>query len=69
MSIADKINFSDNYDKFDLLLFIKALSQSCLEFNNYKVYKNLKQLDKFIWNMNNRRNISIKKINIIINPI
>lgn len=55
MSIADKINFSDNYDKFDLLLFIKALSQSCLEFNNYKVYKNLKQLDKFIWNMNNKK--------------
>ena len=24
-------------------------------FNNYKVYKNLKQLDKFIWNMNNKK--------------
>ena len=62
LSIADKINYKDEYDKFDLYLFIKAFSNSLLSRlrQNYDkmIYKYLiavKELNHNVWRVNNKR--------------
>ena len=54
MSIVNKINFKDEYDKFDLLLFIKMLSKKCLDHRSLDVYKELSTMNSYIWSMNNK---------------
>ncbi len=62
LSIADKINYKDEYDKFDLYLFIKAFSNlllSRLKLNSDKLYYKyliaLKELDHNVWRVSNKR--------------
>ena len=58
LSIANKINFSDKYDKFDLNLFIKVLKNKILlsEFNNKQmIYSDLNTVSKYILSMNNKQ--------------
>lgn len=54
MSIVNKINFKDEYDKFDLLLFIKMLSKKCLIHGAYEVYRELNTMNSYIWSMTNK---------------
>lgn len=55
LSIADKINFKDEYDKYDLYLFLKVMRQVLLEKNNYDWYRSILEIDKTIWQMNNKK--------------
>ena len=57
LSIVNKINFNDEYDKFDLFLFIKVLSYECLMLKdgNINLYKLIKKLDRYIWSMSNKK--------------
>lgn len=55
MSIADKINFNDEYDKYDLLLFIKTLGKVCLESGSADLYSQLLNMNSYIWSMNSKR--------------
>ena len=58
MSIANKINFKDEYDKFDLSLFLKTLKITLLESNitnKIKLYEVLLKCSKYIKNMNNKQ--------------
>lgn len=55
MSIANKINFSDEYDKYDLLLFVKMLSKICLEFNSIDLYLKVHDMNSLIWSMNSKK--------------
>ena len=62
LSISNKINFTDDESKFDLYLFIKMLSYHLMnEFCNTQAkellyaYLELKELNKKIWLVNNKR--------------
>ena len=62
LSIADKINYKDEYDKFDLYLFIKAFSNlllSKLRLNYDKLCYNYlmitKDLNSKVWRVNNKK--------------
>lgn len=55
LSIADKINYKDEYDKYDLYLFLKLMRQVLLEKNKYDWYKSILEIDKYIWQMNNKK--------------
>lgn len=55
MSIANKINFGDEYDKYDLLLFIKVLSNECLQTGSVDLYSKLNNLNLLIWSMNSKK--------------
>lgn len=62
LTISNKINFSDEYDKYDLFLFIKMLSYELMtEFYNTQAkeflyaYLELKELNKRIWLVNNKK--------------
>ena len=62
LSISNKINFTDEYDKYDLYLFIKMLSYVIVnEFieTQYKeliyAYLELKELNKKIWSVQNKK--------------
>lgn len=62
LSIADKINYKDEYDKFDLYLFIKAFSNSLLsrlEQSYNKMYYDFlmitKALNHTVWKVSNKR--------------
>ena len=55
LSISDKINFKDNYDRFDLILFFKALKYFILESGTNKEYKLVNEYSKYIWSMNNKQ--------------
>ena len=57
LSIANKINFKDEYDKYDLLLFIKCLKYTLLMSdiqNVVDLYKLVNSMSKRIWSMNNK---------------
>ena len=53
--LANKINFSDEYDKIDLLLFIKAFEYECLIQNKLDIYLEINKLNRYIWNMNSKK--------------
>jgi len=55
LTIANKINFADNFDKFDLYLFIKALIREVLAQGKYDIYDYIMKLDKYIWFMNDKK--------------
>ena len=62
LSIADKINYKDEYDKFDLYLFIKAFSNSLLsrlrQSYDKMIYNYLmavKELNRKVWRVNNKK--------------
>ena len=58
LTIANKINFKDEYSKFDLSLFIKALGLKMLDNMNkdvFKQYELLIEMNKKIWFMNNKK--------------
>ena len=62
LTISNKINFSDEYDKYDLFLFIKMLSYKLMtEFYETQskellyAYLELKELNKRIWLVNNKK--------------
>lgn len=57
MSIVNKINFDDEYDKFDLFLFIKVLSYECLISDKkcLDLYLLIKKLNTYIWSMANKK--------------
>lgn len=55
LSISEKINYSDEYNKYDLFLFLKMLRLVLLEKSNLILYKKILQIDKIIWQMNNKK--------------
>ena len=62
LSIANKINYKDEYDKFDLYLFIKAFSNSllsrlrqCYDKMIYNYLMIVKELNHKVWRVNNKR--------------
>lgn len=56
LTISNKVNFKDNYDKFDLLLFFKSLKYFILEKGvDSKLYKLINEYCKYIWSMNNKQ--------------
>lgn len=61
LSISDKINYKDEYDKYDLYLFLKLMRQVLLERNRYDLYQLLLSTDKYIWQMNNKK-IQIERL-------
>ena len=55
ISISNKINFKDDYDKFDLYLFIKVMEQIALNMNSLSLYLGTLQMNIDIWKMNNKK--------------
>lgn len=55
LTISNKINFSDEYSKYDLGLFIKALGYEFLKSGNIKCYKHLNYVGKNIKFMNDKK--------------
>lgn len=58
LSISNKINFTDEYDKFDLNIFIKMLKHEMLlsSFNNKQIiYNDFNKMSKYISSMNNKQ--------------
>lgn len=49
VTVSDKINFNDEYDKFDLLLFMKCLKKWFKD--SPDIYKIISHHDAFIWSM------------------
>ena len=56
LSIADKINYKDDYSKYDLFLFLRCLGLSTLKYCDYKSYKIILDTTSSIWLMNNKHN-------------
>ena len=57
MSISNKINFKDEYDKFDLLLFLKTLKYKLLKVdidNKIEICDIINNCFKYIFGMNNK---------------
>lgn len=52
LKYSDKINFSDEYDKYDLFLFIRALRKVLINYSN--LYKCIIDLDMYVWTMVDR---------------
>lgn len=52
LKYSDKINFSDEYDKYDLFLFIRVLRKVLINYSN--LYKCIIDLDMYIWTMVDR---------------
>lgn len=48
ISISDKINFSDEYSKYDLKLFIRTLLYAMKLKNNFKFFDELNQMNRYI---------------------
>lgn len=55
LSISEKLNYSDEYSKYDLYLFLKMLRLVLLEKANLNLYKKILDVDKVIWQMNNKK--------------
>ena len=56
LSILNKINFSDEYNKFDLLLFIRVLNHECVRRSNIlDLYLIFKHMGVYINLMNNKK--------------
>ncbi len=55
LSISEKINYSDEYSKYDLYLFLKMMRLVLLEKSNLSLYKKILEVDKVIWQMNNKK--------------
>lgn len=56
LSIANKINFSDSYEKFDLYLFFKMMRKTILERGDYAgFYELLRKSCETIFSMNDKR--------------
>ena len=60
LTISNKLNFKDEYDKFDLSLFINVLSIHLMNKNIplqkiYKLYILIQKLNKRIWYINNKK--------------
>lgn len=56
LSIADKINYKDDYSKYDLFLFLRCLGLSTLKYHDYESYKIILDTATSIWLMNNKQN-------------
>ena len=56
LSIADKINYKDDYSKYDLFLFLRCLGLSTLKYHDYESYKIILDTVTSIWLMNNKQN-------------
>ena len=52
LEYSDKINFSDEYDKYDLFIFIKVLRKVLLEHTD--LYKCIVPFDTYVWTMVDR---------------
>ena len=48
LTISDKINFKDEYSKFDLKLFIRMLSYVMIEKKDYRFYKPINKFLKYV---------------------
>lgn len=60
LSISDKINFSDEYSKFDLRLFLKMLKYVILmnDVNNkLQLYGKVNSISKYIYSMNDKKRV------------
>lgn len=55
LSVAEKLNYADQYDKYDLYLFLKMMRYVLLENSNFILYKKILEIDKVIWQMNNKK--------------
>lgn len=55
LSISNKINFKDEYDKYDLSLFIKMLGVSILNSSQKWMYDYVLELNKYIKFMNDKK--------------
>ena len=55
LSISEKLNYSDEYSKYDLYLFLKMLRLVLLEKSKLGLYKKILNIDKTIWQMNNKK--------------
>ena len=55
LTISDKINFKDEYEKYDLYLFIKMLSYVMLNGSDVKSYFLLKNFNRKIWPLVNKK--------------
>lgn len=55
LTISDKINFKDEYNKYDLYLFIRMLSYVLLTENGYKMYGALSDFNKKVWPLLNKK--------------
>ena len=58
LTISDKINFKDEYDKYDLYLFIKVFGYVLLTSNNensLQMYKNLILFNNKVWPLLNKK--------------
>lgn len=55
LSIANKINFKDENEKFNIYMFIKVLSFMILEYKAYDIYEYVKDLRDNISMMTNKR--------------
>ena len=65
LSIADKINYKDDYSKYDLFLFLRCLGLSTLKYQDYESYKIILDTATSIWLMNNKQNrIELLLINL-----
>ena len=56
LAIADKVNYKDDYTKYDLFLFLRCLGLSALKFRDFKAFKIILDYASLIWMMNNKRN-------------
>ncbi len=55
LSISEKLNYNDEYSKYDLYLFLKMLRLVLLEKANLSLYKKILDIDKTIWQMSNKK--------------
>ena len=55
LTIANKINFTDEYSKYDMSLFIKVLSERILSSGKYELYEPLHKVNKTIRFMNDKK--------------
>lgn len=55
LTISDKINFSDEYDKFDFYMFIKMFRYVLLQNNMIQLYRRLLDFDTKVWSMNSKK--------------
>lgn len=49
LTISNKINFNDEYNKFDIYLFYKVLAKKSLELNSVITYEYLSNMMKYIY--------------------
>lgn len=56
LSITDKINYKDDYSKYDLFLFLRCLGLSTLKYQDYESYRIILDTATSIWLMNNKQN-------------